>query len=230
MLWWLGCRLGLVLMHEKRTEWEYHISPDGSECWNPAWVDQRTLVFGPNPHPRLDKTNGLLLPKSGLRVSTLSKNGFRCLSHCRLTATPRECGRRTLLSCQFGDQFLAFRLPDGKEEPLGRGFDMVPEPGGSGMAWMDRPPITTDYWTGVPAPGTRIIRWRADELSEIPGVVQAEWGREGHLPGLYGTQISQAPVAGQAWTSASQVLARSPVLMPLGRPLSLALGICFTSL
>ena len=41
----------------------------------PTWVNQQTWS-GPNPYPRLDQTNGLLLPKSGLQVSTLSKRGL----------------------------------------------------------------------------------------------------------------------------------------------------------
>ena len=142
-----------------------------------------------------------MLPKSGLQMSVLNKRGLEKPTPLTAFGYAPRMWQEDVVACQFGDQFLAFRLPEGEEEPLGKGFDMVPQPGGAGMAWMDRPPIGNDYWTGVPAPGTRIIRWRSKELSEVPGMVQAFWGRPGHLPGLYGTQLAQAPVAGEAWTT-----------------------------
>ena len=73
----------------------------------------------------------------------------------------------------FDDQFQRMQIDQDEGEPMGLGFDVVPQPGGKGLAWMDRPPFGEDYWTGIPAPGTRIVRWRDGVILEIPRAVQA---------------------------------------------------------
>jgi hypothetical protein len=192
---------GLVLMHERRTLWRYYETPDGAECWNPVWLDGETVLFGPNPHPRVDDRQGLLLPKSGLHMSRLSKRGLSKPEPVTTFGYAPRMWHEGIFTFQFGDQMNAWRVNGESEEPLGNGFDLVPQPNGRGLAWMDRPPIETDYWTGVIPPGTRIIRWREGVLSEVPGLVQVHWVAQEGRSGLYGTKLGRAPDAGAAWTT-----------------------------
>ncbi len=157
----------------------------------PQWLDAGRLVFGPaanvvpTPGGRLvPSTDGLsVIDLDGSKVEArrdLAKSGYR----------PRV-GHLGVFA-QVEDRII--RVQPGREpEDFVRGFFAEPQPDGGGVAWTTVPVFEPDHWTGQPAPGAMVIRWRPGVSDEHPGLVQPRWsaGR------IYATRLGAIPAGVQ---------------------------------
>jgi len=162
--------------------------------WHPQWINQRQIVFGPDPVPTQEE-DGTLVPSSEeLLIADLDRDGIvdRRRSE-KAAARPRPWGKRIVASYLSRIVLIDRR---GREELFGEGFAPEPEREGEGIAWRNKPLFQADHWTGVEGVGELIIRWRPGMVDVQPGGLLPRWTPWG---GICYTVLQAPPPAEGPW-------------------------------
>jgi hypothetical protein len=194
---------GLAILREGAGNQSPYRSNDGTEIWEPVWINPSQFVYGPDPVPRRDDQGQVLDPNYGLRLGTVA--GERLKSVVKLTDSgnrPRRWKQDRVVYSR-AERILTAN-PAGKVEDLDVGFLPVPQPAGDGLAFQTVPIIHEDIWTGRQPPGELVVRWSKGQVQTVPGALEPSWTAWG---GLVCTQLAGAlPSEGPWWKAGTRLL------------------------
>jgi hypothetical protein len=193
---------GFVLLDEGSGKQQYFASKTKHETAFPEWISQRQFVFGPKDNV-ITTIDGRVVPTSeGLSVVTLLQTNTGKdvpIAPKNLTTygyRPKVWGKNIVAA---SEERIYVVDPYGTIAEFGPGFMPVPQRGGEGIAWQDRPVFETDHWTGsTTRRGNLLIRWRKGVTTTVPNAVEARWTADG---GILFTVLRNEPVPGQPWWS-----------------------------
>lgn len=182
---------GFALFDEGMDKQLFLASQVTGEAFDPCWIDHRRVVFGPEkamitaPDGRpVPNSQGLTMVELGGAVTAVSDYGWR----------PRVWG--TAIVAQEQDHIFTIDK-EGNRREFAPGFRPEPQRNGLGIAWLDKPVIDQDYWSGDgQRRGKLIIRWERNEVTEVPNAIEPAWTADG---GVVATVLRNEPKAGEPW-------------------------------
>ncbi|MHC5068088.1 MAG: hypothetical protein ACYTF0_05825 [Planctomycetota bacterium] len=191
-----------VALHIEDVGVQTYTTADGFSPWEPQWLPDASVVFGPQAVPVFDDEGRVVTPAQGLhrapflgealgKPRELTASGYR----------PRRWNDRLVAS--LNDTILTFAKDGSNEEVFGEGFFPEPQAAGPGICWQTTPILHDDYWTGIDGVGELVVRWRPGEVSLLKGGVAARWSADG---GVCAVRLAAKAAAGEPWWSAGSAV------------------------
>jgi hypothetical protein len=194
---WRG---GFALLAEGHGNQQYFLSTDKRNIWRPVWINRMQFAYGPKKNVEVLPDARVVPSSEGLSVVSLreSETGKDyALTSKNLTSSgnlPRVWDKNLVAQLEDRIQIID---PFGKVSEFGPGFYAEPQRHGPGIAYLERPVLDVDYWSGATSKlGKLIIRWRPDLQSEVDNALEPRWTADGFIAT---TVLKHDPVSGQPW-------------------------------
>lgn len=194
---------GLTILREGAGNQSPYRSNDGTEVWEPRWVNPRQFSYGPDPVPRRDDTGLYVPPNYGLKVGNVTGERLQGVSKLTDAGCRPRSWKQDRIVFSRAERILSV-TPSGKVEDIDVGFMPEPQPFGEGLAYQTVPIVHEDMWTGRQPPGEMVVRWGTGRVQTVPACLEARWTTWG---GLVCTQLAGAlPAQGPWWKAGTRVL------------------------